>query len=260
MGGINPPINANLAPPSLITMNNRYGPLALQENEDEGLDGADAGERGWERASRKQRGGNQRTEVLDFLVEFPETQTAKSAKELVELGLRKRLNAKLQVLKVTLLQSRVSARARTLAQKTQIMTSAQVSINVPSRLRVRWSWENVNGIRADDNDEKSWFRMRLWVPKGKGTNGQVQAQREVEAGPSTNEGPTKSPVAFVPAPMVGEGRQAIKGGNQAQSMGGSPQVTRVLVREGAVGADERALQQQSIGTLRGPCNNSQLGH
>ena len=107
--------------------------------------------------------GNQRTEVLDFLVEFPETQTAEAAKELVERGLRKRLNAKLQVAQVNLLQSRVSAQAKTLAQKANIKTSAHVSIKVPSRLRVRWSWKNVNSIRADDNDENSWFWM---LPQG----------------------------------------------------------------------------------------------
>ena len=81
-------------------------------------------------------------------------------------------------------------KAKTSAKMTQIGTLAQVTIRVPRlrvrwswagtlvqvtirvpRLRVRWSWANVNGIRADDNNEKSWFAVRPWVPKGKGVQG-----------------------------------------------------------------------------------------
>ena len=123
------------------------------------------------------QGGNQCTEVLDFSVEFPETQMAKVAKEIVEKGLCKQLNAELQVMQVNLLQSGVSAQAKTLDQKANIKTSAHVSIKVQSRLRVFWCWKNVNSIQADDNDENSWLWMLQWVPKGRGTNCQVQVQR-----------------------------------------------------------------------------------
>ena len=77
--------------------------------------------------------------------------------------------------------------------------------------------------------------MLQWVPKGKGTNGQAQAQRKVEAEPPPNKGPTKLPAALAPAPRVGKDWQATKGGGQAQAKNRSPQVTLVLAREGAVG-------------------------
>ena len=83
-------------------------------------------------------------------------------------------------------------------------------------------------IASEHNDKNFWFRMLQWVPKGKGTNCQAQAQRKVEVEPPPNIGPTKLPVALAPAPRVGKDRQAIKGGGQEQAKDGSPQVTRVL--------------------------------
>ena len=229
LGQVNP-----VGSPPLVATSNRFGRLALQ-GKDSGLDGIDAGEPGWERVSKRMRGGNQRNEIVEALVESTETHSIESLTKLVETGLRNRLKAKLQVLEVRLLQSRVPARARPSVQKPHIVTSAHVSIKVPSRLRVRWSWKNAHGIRAVDDDEKSWFGMRLWVPKGKGTNGQAQAQRKVEAEPPPNKGLTKLPAALAPAPRVGKDRQATKGGGQAQAKNGSPQVTRVSAREDAAG-------------------------
>ena len=150
-------------------------------------------------------------------MESTETHSTESLTKLVEMGLHNWLKAKLQVLEVSLLQSRGPARARPSAQKTHIVTSAHVSIKVPSRLRVRWSWKNAHGIRAVNDNE-----MLLWVPKGKGTNGQAQAQRKVEAEPPPNKGPTKLPAALAPAPRVGKDRQATKGGGQAQAKNGRP--------------------------------------
>ena len=111
--------------------------------------------------------------------------------------------------------------------KPHIVTSAHVSIKVPSRLHVRWSWKNAHGIRAVNDYEKLWFWMQLWVPKGKGTNSQAQAQRKVEAKPPPNKGLTKWPVALEHAPRVGKDRQAIKGCCQAQAKDGSLQVILV---------------------------------
>ena len=113
----------------------------------------------------------------------------------------------------------------------------------------------MRGIRAVDDDEKSWFGMRLWVPVGKGTNGQAQAQRKVEAKPPPNKGLTKLPAALAPAPRVGKDRQAIKGGGQAQAKDGSPQVTRVSAREGALGegsSDQRAAGLRNKIQLESP--------
>ena len=57
-------------------------------------------------------GGNQRNEIVEALVESTETHSIESLIKLVETGLRNWLKAKLQVLEVSLLQSRVPARAR----------------------------------------------------------------------------------------------------------------------------------------------------
>ena len=162
--------------------------------------------------SKRIRGGNQRNEIVEALVKSTETHSIESLTKLVETGLRNRLKAKLQVLEVSLLQSRVPARARPSVQKPHIVTSSHVSIKVPSRLRVRWSWKNAHGIRAVNDDEKSWFGVLLWVPKAWG---QAQAQRKVEAESPPNNGLTKLPAALAPAPRVGKDRQATKGGGQA---------------------------------------------
>ena len=76
VGGPNPLTNAISAPPPLVATSNHFRPLALQGNKDNRLNGTDAGEIGWERVSERMLSGNQRTEVLDFFAEFPETQTA----------------------------------------------------------------------------------------------------------------------------------------------------------------------------------------
>ena len=89
VGGLNLLTNTISAPPPLVAMSNHFWPLALQGNKDNRLDGADAGELCWERVSERLWDGNQRMEVLDFFVEFPETQTAEAAKELLERKLRR---------------------------------------------------------------------------------------------------------------------------------------------------------------------------
>ena len=86
------------------------------------------------------REGAQHNEIVEALVESTETHSIESLTKLVERGLRNRLKAMLQVLEVSLLQSRGLARARPSVQKPHIVTSAHVSIKVSSRLRVRWSW------------------------------------------------------------------------------------------------------------------------
>ena len=85
----------------------------------------------------------------------------------------------------------------------------------------------MHGILAVDDNEKSWFGMLLWFPKGKGTNCQAQAQRKAEAEPPPNKGPMKLPAALAPAPRVGKDQQATKGSGQAQAKNWSPQVTLV---------------------------------
>ena len=99
----------------------------------------------------------------------------------------------------------------------------------------------MHGIRAVNDNEKMWFRMLLRVPKGKGMNGQAQAQHKVEAETPPNKGPTKLPAALAPAPRwAGTGRQP-----RAQAKNWSPQVTPVSAREGAAG--ERSSDQIAAG-------------
>ena len=81
-------------------------------------------------------GGNQHNEIVEALVESTETHSIESLTKLVETGLRNRLKAKLQVFEVSLLQSRVPARARPSVQKPHIVTLAHVSIKVPSALEL----------------------------------------------------------------------------------------------------------------------------
>ena len=134
LGKVNP-----VGSPPLVATSNRFRRLALQ-GKDSGLDGTDAGELGWERVSERMQVGNQCTVFVEVLVESTETHSIESLTKLVETGLCNQLKAKLQVLEVSLLQSTGPACARPSAQKTHIITSAHVSIKVPSLELEECAW------------------------------------------------------------------------------------------------------------------------